>query len=125
MDALIFTDDMHCFVISANDSLSEVVEELAVSTRKAIQALFIARARYTMVSLHCVSRIYLFDALVEPIMLHCSEIWGAMEFNTLEKNLLKLCKYVPASCNITGVLGELGRTSITLDSYTLTIIQVL
>ena len=70
-----------------------------------------------MVSFHCVSRIYLFDALVEPIMLHCSEIWGAMEFNTLEKILLKLCKYVPATCSITGVLGELGRTSIALHRF--------
>ena len=60
---------------------------------------------------------YIFDALVQPIMLYCSEIWGAVEFDILEKILLKFCKYVPASCSTTGVLGELGRTPIALDSH--------
>ena len=73
------------FVIIANGSLSEGVEELAVSVRKALHTLLV-RAR-ELRSLSVSTMCYLFDALVQPIMLCLSEILGVVEFGTLEKIL--------------------------------------
>ena len=54
----------------------------------------------------------LFDSLVTPIILYCSEIWGFECISNIEKIHLQFCKRVLAVRSSTPnfmVYGELGR----------------
>ena len=54
----------------------------------------------------------LFDSLVTPIILYCSEIWGFECISNIEKHHLQFCKRVLSVRSSTSnfmVYGELGR----------------
>ena len=63
---------------------------------------------------HPLTTIQLFETLIKPILLYCSEFWGILKMlqnNTIENLLMRYCKQLPGVQKQTtnsGVLLELG-----------------
>ena len=74
------------------------------------------KGRIHNVSIKC--QLYLFDKVVEPILLYGCEIWGFGKNNIIERDHLKFCKLLlrlKVSTPNFMVYGELGRYSLEID----------
>ena len=74
------------------------------------------KGRIHNVSIKC--QLYLFDKVVEPILLYGCEIWGFGKNNIIERDHLKFCKLLlrlKVSRPNFMVYGELGRYSLEID----------
>ena len=64
---------------------------------------------YKFTTLTVSDRIALFDKLILPILNHCSEAWGFIQANAMERIHLQFCK---KSTQSDFIYGEFGRTSL-------------
>ena len=63
------------------------------------------------------TKLSLFDTLVVPILLYCSEVWGIYNYRDIDNLHLKFCKIilgVNKQTSNTSVPGELGRYPLSL-----------
>jgi hypothetical protein len=73
---------------------------------------------FSRVNVDVKTKLELFDALVTPIIMYGSEVWGIYKIAEVDKLHYKFCKYVlgvrPSTSNA-AVLGELGRFPLALQ----------
>ncbi len=103
------------FYINNKGNIMKGAEECAIAAERAYYAL--RGLHKKMRGLRTPDICYLFTALVEPVMLYASEIWGSVRIKRPESLLLRFCKTVlkvPPSCTSTAIYGELGRTPVFL-----------
>ena len=103
--------------INSAGSFHIAMETLARKARRAIYAL---NSRYQIKRLPVKAALKLFDCVISPILLYCSEVWGAFHYtdydrwdnNIIEKIHLSFCKHLlGVNRSTTNILvrGELGR----------------
>ena len=105
------------FFLSCSGKLALGINDLASRGKRAYFA-FLSKVR-KIGSISVPDLCYIFSALVEPVMLYGSELWGTLVVDAMEKLLLKFCKYalyVPTTCSNMAVLGELGRCPFHMSS---------
>ena len=67
---------------------------------------------FERVKLNVKTKLYLFDAMIVPILLYGSEVWGVFNLKEVDKLHMRFCKYVLGIKRQTpnaAVYGELGR----------------
>ena len=95
-------------------NLSKAVKILNEQALKAFNQLL---SVFSRLNLDIKTKLSLFDALVAPIILYGSEIWGVYNMQEVDKLNYKFCKIIlgvrPQTSNA-AVLGELGRFPLSL-----------
>ena len=71
---------------NGSTSFQPALKELS---NKANRALFSSNSKYKLSKLPLDIAIKLFDAMISPILLYGSEVWGAYEYNSNQENLHK------------------------------------
>ncbi|MCG7875034.1 MAG: reverse transcriptase domain-containing protein [Candidatus Thiodiazotropha endolucinida] len=100
-------------VFTSGGSFTEMQNTLAGQARKALFTL--EKYVYKFTSLTVDHMTDLFDKLIMPILNYCSEVWGFIHANTIERVHLQFCKKllgVKKSTQNDFIFGELGRTSL-------------
>jgi hypothetical protein len=96
--------------------LNEALTALSEQALKAINGLY---SIFSRVQFDVKTKLLLFDRMVSPIVLYCSEVLGIYNTNIIERVHIKYCKKIlgvkTQTPNI-AVLGELGRFPLTLIS---------
>ena len=107
-----------------------------ILSKKAKRAIYALNSKYATKRLPVWAALKLFDSVISPILLYCSEIWGAFGYldyekwdaNPIEKVHLSFCKHVLGVNRSTTnnlVRGELGRypLKITIDFRYISFLQ--
>lgn len=105
-------------VISRNGSLTKAVDSLRGSALKVLHLLK-ARTKHSRITSPFVLCL-LFEAIIEPVILYGSEIWGLKQYSEVERFLLKFCKevlYLPYNAPNIAVYGETGTFPLWLKTY--------
>lgn len=111
-DEIVEVVDNFCYLginFSYTGNMNNAVKMLNEQALKAYNHLLSVFSRLT---LDIKTKLSLFDALIVPIILYGSEIWGAYDHSELDKLHLKFCKHilgVKQQTSNAAVLGELGR----------------
>ena len=99
---------------TSNGSFTEAIKALSDQALKAINGLF---GIFSRLKFDVRTKLLLFDRMVEPILLYCSEIWGVYNTNVIDRIHMKFCKKIlgvkTQTPNI-AILGELGRYPISI-----------
>ena len=97
-------------------NLTKAVHALNEQALKAFNQLL---SVFNKIELDIKTKLSLFDALVAPIILYGSEIWGIYDIKEVDKLNYKFCKIIlgvrPQTSNA-AVLGELGRFPLSVIS---------
>ena len=95
-------------------NMSHVIKTLYEQALKAYNHLL---SIFSRVHVDVKTKLTLFDALVVPILLYGSEVWGIYNTNDVDKLHLKFCKLLlgvrPKTSNA-AVFGELGRFPLSI-----------
>ena len=100
-------------VFTTGGSFTETQITLAGQARKAL--FLLEKYVYKFTTLTVSHRIDLFDKLILPILNYCSEAWGFIQANAVERVHLQFCKKflgVKKSTQNDFIYGEYGRTSL-------------
>ena len=95
-------------------NLSQSVKALSEQALKAYHNLLYV---FDRVHLDVKTKLSLFDAMVVPILLYGSEVWGVYGYKEIDKLHIKFCKYILGVRQQTSnyaVYGELGRYPLSL-----------
>ena len=107
-----------------------------ILSNKAKRAIYALNSKYAIKRLPVWAALKLFDSVISPILLYCSEIWGAFGYldyekwdsNPIERAHLSFCKHilgVNRSTTNNLVRGELGRYPLktTIDCRYISFLQ--
>ena len=99
-------------VMNCNGRFSVAKKKLVEQATKAMYSVYKHARRLNLTP---DLQLKLFDSLVSPVLLYCSEVWGYEKCNDIEKVHLSFCKKILCVKRSTPnylVYGELGRTPI-------------
>lgn len=105
-------------VFTPGGSFTETQNMLAGQARKAL--FMLDKYIYRFTTLTTSHLIELFDKLILPILNYCSEIWGFVPANIIERVHLQFCKRllgVKKSTQNDFIYGEFGRTTLIIRRY--------
>ena len=105
-------------VFTSGGSFTEMQNTLAGQARKAL--FLLEKYVYKFTTLTVTHMIDLFDKLIFPILNYCSEVWGFIQANAVERVHFQFCKKllgVKKSTQNDFIFGELGRTSLLVRRY--------
>ena len=104
--------------ISSRGSWSVAINTLANQANKGL--FKIKKVTQSIPDLDADTKMYLFDAMVTPILLYSSEVWGQDKCNAYEPVHTKYCKNVlgiPYSTTNNSTRAELGRFPLCIKIY--------
>ena len=108
------------FMVTPSGEIKTGLEDLRIRAVKALAKMKKSLGIHFRLDLS--NTIHLFNFLIKPILLYCSDFWGCLKHpknNPIEKFFLMFCKQilgVRKQTNTDGVLLELGMVPITLHA---------
>lgn len=90
------------------------INSLSEQALKAVNGLY---SIFTRLKFDVKTKLHLFDRMVEPILIYCTEVFGVYNTNVIDKIHIKFCKKILGVKTQTpnlAVLGELGRYPMSL-----------
>ena len=113
------------FIVTPSGEIKTGLEDLRVRGLKALMKIRKALGPHFHTNIK--NTIHIFNYMVKPILLYCSDFWGCLKHpknNPIEKLHLSFCKQllgVRKQTNTTGVLLELGTVPIIFHAIKATI----